>query len=486
MKALKKLLPVLLTLALLLSLAVLPMQAEEPDYGYREISTEEELLKLGDDDYYEGNFILTKDITLTREHAISPIEFFDGALNGNGHKIIGYKGAAPLFDVLGAAALIKNLTFEDANVSGGNKVCMLVGTNRGTLWNLTFRNISVTGTGTDAAGVCYENQAGGRIEHIDFDGVVSGNGDRAGGIVIHQRKDATLRYCITRGTVQSNFHVGGIASHLVGGAVMESCLNFATVLARKSRAGGISATNTENTKIINCGNYGEVRAQREGDPNNNGALVAGIGANEKTGFEFRNCFNAGKLITKKTSTSIGGICSYFNVTGDDIAKSFVNCYTVAGLLNRYTDETYTSTEAIADTDLAAKATSGTVVPAEEWGTQAMVDKLGAGFVLTGDTNAPIGLAADTTPEPQPKVPEPEPTDEPTDEQTKEQETPTGAPTGESTQKPTEKPTGETEKETTGTPAANNAGCSSALGLGSIALIAAAGVAAGALRKKKED
>ena len=486
MKALKKLLPVLLTLALLLSLAVLPMQAEEPDYGYREISTEEELLKLGDDDYYEGNFILTKDITLTREHAISPIEFFDGALNGNGHKIIGYKGAAPLFDVLGAAALIKNLTFEDANVSGGNKVCMLVGTNRGTLWNLTFRNISVTGTGTDAAGVCYENQAGGRIEHIDFDGVVSGNGDRAGGIVIHQRKDATLRYCITRGTVQSNFHVGGIASHLVGGAVMESCLNFATVLARKSRAGGISATNTENTKIINCGNYGEVRAWREGDPNNNGALVAGIGANEKTGFEFRNCFNAGKLITKKTSTSIGGICSYFNVTGDDIAKSFVNCYTVAGLLNRYTDETYTSTEAIADTDLAAKATSGTVVPAEEWGTQAMVDKLGAGFVLTGDTNAPIGLAADTTPEPQPKVPEPEPTDEPTDEQTKEQETPTGAPTGESTQKPTEKPTGETEKETTGTPAANNAGCSSALGLGSIALIAAAGVAAGALRKKKED
>ena len=482
MKALKKLLPVLLTLALLLSLAVLPMQAEEPDYGYREISTEEELLRLGDDDYYDGNFILTKDITLTREHAISPIEFFDGALNGNGHKIIGYKGAAPLFDVLGAAALIKNLTFEDANVSGESKVCMLVGTNRGTLWNLTFRNVTVTATGTDAAGVCYENQAGGRIEHIDFDGVVSGNGDRAGGIVIHQRKDATLRYCITRGTVQSNFHVGGIASHLMGGAVMESCLNFATVLARKSRAGGICATNTENTKIINCGNYGEVRAWREGDPNNNGALVAGIGANEKAGFEFRNCFNAGKLITKNTSTAIGGICSFFNVTGDDIAKAFVNCYTVAGLLNRYTDDTATTTQPIGDTDLAAKATSGTVVPAEEWGTQAMVDKLGAGFVLTGDTNAPIGLAADPTPEPQPKVPEPEPTDEPTDEQTKEQETPTGASTGESTQKPT----GETEKGTTGTPAANNAGCSSVLGLGSIALIAAAGVAAGALRKKKED
>lgn len=482
MKALKKLLPVLLTLALLLSLAVLPMQAEEPDYGYREISTEEELLRLGDDDYYDGNFILTKDITLTREHAISPIEFFDGALNGNGHKIIGYKGAAPLFDVLGAAALIKNLTFEDANVSGESKVCMLVGTNRGTLWNLTFRNVTVTATGTDAAGVCYENQAGGRIEHIDFDGVVSGNGDRAGGIVIHQRKDATLRYCITRGTVQSNFHVGGIASHLMGGAVMESCLNFATVLARKSRAGGICATNTENTKIINCGNYGEVRAWREGDPNNNGALVAGIGANEKAGFEFRNCFNAGKLITKNTSTAIGGICSFFNVTGDDIAKAFVNCYTVAGLLNRYTDDTATTTQPIGDTDLAAKATSGTVVPAEEWGTQAMVDKLGAGFVLTGDTNAPIGLAADPTPEPQPKVPEPEPTDEPTDEQTKEQETPTGASTGESTQKPT----GETEKGTTGTPAANNAGCSSVLGLGSIALIAAAGVASGALRKKKED
>lgn len=484
MKALKKLLPVLLTLGLLLSLAVLPSSADadEPDYKYRAISTEEELLKLSDDDRYDGNFILTQDITLTKEHAISPIEFFDGTLNGNGHKIIGYKGSAPLFDTLGAAALIKNLTFEDAVVNGGNKIAMLVGTNTGKLWNLTFKNVSVTGSGTDVAGVCYDNQAGGRIEHIDFDGTVTGNGDRAGGIVIHQRKEATLRYCTVRGKIESNFHVGGIASHLRDGAVMESCLNFATVLARKSRAGGICATNEENSKIINCGNYGEVRAWREGDPNNNGALVAGIGANEKTGFEFRNCFNAGKLITKNTSTAIGGICSYFKVTGDDIAKAFVNCYTVAGLLNRYTDDTATTTQPIGDTDLAAKATSGTVVPAEEWGTQAMVDKLGAGFVLTGDTNAPIGLAADTTPEPQPKVPEPEPTDE----QTKEQETPTGAPTGESTQKPTEKPTGETEKETTGTPAANNAGCSSALGLGSIALIAAAGVAAGALRKKKED
>ena len=486
MKALMKLIPAFLTLALLLALAAVPLSAAEPDYKYREISTEEELLKLSDDDHYDGNFILTQDITLTKEHSISPIEFFDGTLNGNGHKIIGYKGAAPLFDVLGAAALIKNLTFEDAVVSGGSKVAMLVNTNKGTLWNLTFRNISVTGTGTDVAGVCYDNQASGRIEHIDFEGTVTGNGDRAAGIVIHQRKDATLRYCTVRGKIESNFHVGGIASHLMGGAVMESCLNFATVLARKSRAGGICATNVENSKIINCGNYGEIRAWREGDPNNSGALVAGIGANEKTGFEFRNCFNAGKLITKNTSTAIGGICSYFNVTGDDIAKAFVNCYTVAGLLNRYTDDTATTTQPIGDTDLAAKATSGTVVPAEEWGTQAMVDKLGAGFVLTGDTNAPIGLAADTTPEPQPKVPEPEPTDEPTDEPTKEQETPIGAPTGESTQKPTDKPTGETEKETTGTSAANNAGCSSALGLGSIALIAAAGVAAGALRKKKED
>ena len=105
MKALMKLIPAFLTLALLLALAAVPLSAAEPDYKYREISTEEELLKLSDDDHYDGNFILTQDITLTKEHSISPIEFFDGTLNGNGHKIIGYKGAAPLFDVLGAAPL---------------------------------------------------------------------------------------------------------------------------------------------------------------------------------------------------------------------------------------------------------------------------------------------------------------------------------------------------------------------------------------------
>lgn len=485
MKALKKLIPVLLTLGLLLSLAVLPSSADadEPDYKYREISTEEELLKLSDDDHYDGNFILTKDITLTKEHAVSPIEFFDGTLNGNGHKIIGYKGSVPLFDTLGAAALIKNLTFEDAVVNGGNKIAMLVGTNTGKLWNLTFKNVSVTGSGTDVAGVCYDNQAGGRIEHIDFDGTVTGNGDRAGGIVINQRKDAVLRYCITRGKIESNFHVGGIASHLMGGAVMESCLNFATVLARQSRAGGICATNVENSKIINCGNYGEIRAWRNGNAENNGALVAGIGANEKTGFEFRNCFNAGKLITKKTSTSIGGICSYFNVTGDDIAKSFVNCYTVAGLLNRYTDETYTSTEAIADTELAAKSTSGTVVTAEEWGTQAMVDKLGAGFVLTGDAKAPIGLAADTTPEPQPKVPEPEPTETEPEKEPEPQPKPsqtTAAETDAETPSDTE-PQTTTGADTT----TKKKGCTGMLGISSVALIAAAGVLVGVLRKKED-
>lgn len=488
MKTLKKLIPVFLTLCLLFSFAVIPSSAVEdtaPDYKFREISTAEEFLKLSDDDYYDGNFILTADITLTGEYAVSPIEYFEGCLDGNGHKITGYKGNAALIDTLGNGGLIKNLVIEDATVTAPSKAAMFVQSNVGTLWNLTFRNINVTSETTDAAGVCYENMAKGRIEHVDFEGVVTGNGDRAGGIVIRQNKDAILRYCIARGTVQSNFHVGGIASNLKGGGVIESCLNFATVIAKQSRAGGICATNLENSQIINCGNYGEVRAWRNGNTENSDAKVAGIGANEKTGFVFRNCFNAGKLITKKTNVNIGGICSYSNMTGDSFTAAFVNCYSVAGLMNRYTDEAYLTTEPIDDAGLSDKATSGTIVTAEEFGTQAMVEKLGAGFVLTEDTNAPIGLAADTTPEPMPKVPEPEVSEEqstePTDAPT---EAPTEAPTTPDPT-PTEEKSGDPSAETTTSPANDEKGCSSMLGVSGFALIAVAGAVAVVFRKKED-
>ena len=479
MKTLKMLIPVRLTLCLLLSFAVVPSAADdeaEPDYQFREISTAEELLSLSDDDNYDGNFILTADIALTGEYAVSPIEFFEGCLDGNGHKITGYKGNAALIDTLGNGGLIKNLVIEDATVTAPSMVAMLVQTNVGTLWNLTFRNINVTVETTDAAGVCYENMEKGRIEHIDFEGVVTGNGDRAAGIVIHQRKGAVLRYCISRGTVQSNFHVGGISSQLEDGAEIESCLNFATVIAKNSRAGGISATNQKNSKIINCGNYGEVRAWRNGDAQNSDAKVAGIGANETSGFEFRNCFNAGRLVTKKTSVFIGGICSYSNMTGDDFAAAFVNCYTVSGTMNRYTDEAYLTTEPIDDAGLSAKATSCTIVTAEEFGSQAMIEKLGDGFVLTEDPAAPIGLAADTTPEPMPRVPEPKPTE--TEPESKPEPTPTTAPDTDE-----EKPS-DTEPQTTA-PAKEEKGCASVLGFSSIMMIAAAGVLVGAFRKKED-
>ena len=136
---------------------------------------------------------------------------------------------------------------------------------------------------------------------------------------------------------------------------------------------------------------------------------------------------------------------------------------------------------IADTELAAKSTSGTVVTAEEWGTQAMVNKLGAGFVLTGDAKAPIGLAADTTPEPQPKVPEPEPTEtEPEPEPQPKPSQTTAAETD------AEKPS-DTEPQTTtaADTSTKKKGCTGMLGISSVALIAAAGVLVGVLRKKED-
>ena len=83
----KKALTLLLCMAMLASLfTVASFADEEKEFSaYTPIGTEEELINMEDD----GVYLLTADITLTKDWVT--MDYFEGVLNGNGHKIINYK-----------------------------------------------------------------------------------------------------------------------------------------------------------------------------------------------------------------------------------------------------------------------------------------------------------------------------------------------------------------------------------------------------------
>ncbi|MBQ7346586.1 MAG: hypothetical protein IJW55_01375 [Clostridia bacterium] len=512
----KKLLSVLLVLTMVASLFVIVPTADtaatdyegnvgylgeagmasDTDYSdYIEIATEADLLKIADD-YCEEKLVLTADITVTT--AWEQVEWFAGVLDGNGHTItFTQETTDAMFDCLDIFSIVKNLTIDGINVKvDAANASGFAKSAEGQIWNVNFTNTTITGTSTNVSLI---NTNNGTISHVSVDTTVTGKGNGASALVLSNR--GVISYCASFGKVDSNFHVGGIASENAATGKIYSCLNFATVIARHSRAAGISASNVAGNIIKDCGNYGTVISFREGDAANIDSKVCGIGVCENdSAYTIENCFNAGTIIAKNNCVNIGGITSRSN----NIDLYVKNCYSVENLLNRYIDETYTTYTLYADNmvdgvneteaplDGNSGNTNGTLVTAAEFASAEMVTKLGSAFVLnTGDDAEayPIDLAADTATEPM--LPEEEEDDQGgNEEQGGQQGGTTNPPSGGDDKNNETEPTTEPVTEpTTNAPAPTTeeeSGCGSVIGVASIGLIAMAAIAPVVLRKKKED
>ena len=499
----KKLLSAILIATMLMSVFALAPLAETDYSGYKKIATEADLLDFieaaNDDGCMDMAYVLTADITMTQ--AWTNIDWFAGTLDGNGHTItLTQPMEAPMFNDLDMDSIIKNLTVTGINVSGSDNVFGLAKNANGNIWDCNFVDAKITGTGNDVGLI---NRTQGTISRVNVINIeVYSAGDRASAMTVKAGENAKIRYCTASGTVTSNFHVAGFASDASGKseapALIEGCLNFATLTARQSRVAGILANNHGFCTVKNCGNYGTIIAYR-GDQilTHADSRISGISGSEVSqNYAVENCFNAGMLIGGYANTYYGGITA----RSVNYAQYIKNCYSLENMLYRYIDASRQNTELISDSkvngvdgsgaqlDGNEYNSNGTVVTAAVFKSAEMITKLGAAFQLnTGDDAAtyPIILAADTTEAPSPEI-ESGDTTTPGGDTTIDGDSTTGGDTT-TTTAPADNNETDAPATTTAAPApAEEEGCASVIGGATVALLAIAGVAPMVIRKKKED
>lgn len=194
--------------------------------------------------YFEAgeSIALSADIDLTGKE-ITSAEYFNGALDGAGHRITGYTGDKPLFAVLNPGAVVRNLTIASS--------C----------------SYSIPSDATYFGPVAAQNY--GTIDGCENDAAVTVSADRTdklyfGGIAGYVYDDAEVTGCTNKGALTfapgsstANVNIGGITGFSTG--KVRHCENYGAISAQPGAMskyyfiGGISARqeNGELTYNIN-------------------------------------------------------------------------------------------------------------------------------------------------------------------------------------------------------------------------------------------
>lgn len=245
----------------------------------------------------DQSFLIARDIDLTGV-TFEPIPTFSGFLNGNDKAIRNWTaGGASATEVAFIQELdggyIQDLRLEDVTLTAAGQLAGLV---LGTVANSDayMRNVQVTGSLTTSAGnvggVVRLLSANTFLEGALFDGTITSTGGSFhGGVVQNIRADAAARRVMSRGTMILSGNAekaGGIVSDLSG--VLEECKSGISVTsARNQRVGGIAAV-----------------------------LAAGTGGAD--GARVRDCYatNVFNLVAGVTPTIVGGLFGEVFQTGD--------------------------------------------------------------------------------------------------------------------------------------------------------------------------
>ncbi len=180
--------------------------------GYTIIKTADELQAMQDN--LSGKYILMNDIDLDG-YSWTPIDSFTGELNGNGFVVRNLTINKPTeYDVglFGSTdtATIKNLGIENASVTGGNSVGILMGYAFGSSISNCYVEGNVTGDSYIAGVVALAHSS--IISNAYSNSSVSGD-SYVGGILGAEdgTSGATLRNCYSTGWVSGQQYVGGLA-----------------------------------------------------------------------------------------------------------------------------------------------------------------------------------------------------------------------------------------------------------------------------------
>ena len=188
-----------LALAFVLAFSLLPTTAWAAEV--KEISTPDQFARMDAD----GNYILTKNITVSTPYA----KDFSGTFDGNGHTItLDISGTANtgLFSKIGQGGTVKNV--------------------------ITAGTVTGTGTGKYVGGIA--GTCEGTIQNCGNTAVVTGK-QRVGGIAGHlgSKSAATIENCYNAGAITGTSYAGGIAGYVQNGASrVENTLSCGNVSAK--------------------------------------------------------------------------------------------------------------------------------------------------------------------------------------------------------------------------------------------------------------
>ena len=286
-----------------------------------------------------GKFYLIRDITVSSSSSFSPIEGFNGTLDGNGKKISGLKIKADdekvvgLFASLDGSAIVKNLTLEKVNiecvsdVKGGYfYVGAIAGENGGII-----RNCRVSGTitvNTPASTV-----------HV---GGITGS---------NQKQIKYLENYININAVGSAVYAGGIVGEYTKNSVgaLEQCINYGSINAvgKKSTSYGGGIASRSGWTINNCANFGSVHVESDVD-----SFAAGIaGSLTDSDDVITKCFSSGKISCNAASKQFWDAV----VAAEDKYPTTINCFYEEGSVAGKSTAQVTTAKALSNAETTIKA-----------------------------------------------------------------------------------------------------------------------------------
>lgn len=225
--------------------------SENPYY----IFNESDIQKIGSTYRLDSHYRLMNDITLTSN--FSPIGYnnttstwsgFNGTFDGQGHKIKGLKlsdietDKVGLFSSLGAGSVVKNLTIENATISGiYAKAGILAGESSGQIEKVVVKDSSITNTATSSENGSILGKLSGEIKLSYADNIVLNISGKEGtplnnvsvGGLVGTLDQSTVRACYTNNVRmvldQASGNIGGfIGKFVIGtesGSIQQSYAN---------------------------------------------------------------------------------------------------------------------------------------------------------------------------------------------------------------------------------------------------------------------
>ncbi len=224
--------------------------------------------------------------------------------DGDGHRVFRLNAVKGLFDTIGGASAVKNVTVEGKITATANAGGIAAYLQSGTIENCVNKAV-VNAKGTNnVGGIAGYTYNGAEIKNCTNEGTISCEGKQVGGILGGTvGANATVEGCINKGAVSGTGDVGGIVGKDGNGIAIKNSYNTAAVAGSENVGGVIGSA--AGTKISDCYTIGSVTG---------GKAFAGTASNAV----FEKCYYLEGLTTDENAEAL----SAENLKSADLNEAF--------------------------------------------------------------------------------------------------------------------------------------------------------------------